>query len=63
MEFLADAAWYETAGTIIAMVIGMSNVVTMSFPSIIGKTWYDIPMKLLNFLSLNVFKNKNADAE
>ena len=58
--FLAD----ETIATIIKYVtalIALSNVITMLFPSVIGNKIYDTIMKVLNFFSLNVLKNKNAD--
>jgi hypothetical protein len=58
--FLTD----ETIATIIkyvAALIALSNVITMLFPSVIGNKIYDAVMKVLNFLSLNILKNKNAD--
>ena len=52
-------AWYHA----ITAVIASASAITMLTPTKRDDKIYDIIMKILNFLSLNVLKNKNADAE
>ena len=54
-ETIAAIFKYVTAA------IALANVITMFFPSVIGNKIYDTVMKVLNFFSLNIRKNKNAD--
>ena len=61
LDFFTDTTWYEQAGAIVGMLILVANAITAAFPSVIGNKAYDIPMKVLNFLAMNVFHNKNAD--
>ena len=44
-----------------ALVVAISNIITMLFPSVSSSPAYNFIMKILNFLSLNILKNKNAD--
>ncbi len=50
-----------TAG--IAIIVAIANVVTMVMPSVGQNPIYNKVMGFLNVISLNIFKNKNADAE
>lgn len=45
----------------VAAVVGLANMITMWFPSVKENKVYNFFMKILNWLSLNVIKNKNAD--
>lgn len=49
-------------GMYAGMVIGIANIITASFPSIGENKYYNFVMKVLNALSMNFGKNKNADA-
>lgn len=51
------------AGGIIGVFIALANVVTMFSPSTGNNKIYNMIMAFLNALSLNIGKNKNADAE
>jgi len=53
--------WLQDVGVYIGAVVGCANVVTMSFPSVKENKIYNVAMGILNILSLNIFKNKNAD--
>jgi len=44
-----------------ALLIAIANIITMLFPSVSTSPVYNAVMKVLNFLSLNILKNKNAD--
>ena len=44
-----------------ALVVAVANIITMLFPSVSNSPVYNFVMKVLNFLSLNILKNKNAD--
>jgi len=57
MEFLANS----TAATCIAFTIALANMVTAIMPSVKGNEIYDTVMRVLNWLSLNVGKNRNSD--
>ena len=46
---------------IIAYLIVTANFITVFSPSVTESKTYNIVMKVLNWLSLNVGKNKNAD--
>ena len=48
-------------GAVVGMFVGIANVITMLMPSTTNSKAYNIVMKVLNWLSLNVLKNKNAD--
>lgn len=50
-------AWYHA----ITAVIASASAITMLTPTTTDDKIYNGVMKVLNFLSLNVFKNKNAD--
>ena len=45
----------------VPVVIALANVVTMLFPSVGTNKFYNMAMKVLNTVSLNIAKNKNAD--
>ena len=55
-EFLAKAFAVYT------VIVTIANMITMLLPSVTTNPVYNIVMKILNFLSLNILKNKNADA-
>lgn len=64
MEFflsLLNENQLALVAAIVGVLVAASNLVTMFFPSVIGHPAYDFFMKVLNALSLNVGKNKNAD--
>jgi hypothetical protein len=44
-----------------ALLVAIANIVTMLLPSVSTNPVYNAVMKVLNFLSLNILKNKNAD--
>ena len=44
-----------------ALIVAIANIITMLFPSVSNSPVYNFVMKILNFLSLNILKNKNAD--
>jgi hypothetical protein len=46
----------------VSVIIGVANAITASFPSVKENVYYNFVMKILNFISLNVKHNKNADA-
>jgi len=54
-DILAKIAMYYAA------IIAIANVITMLFPSVSNNAIYNGIMKVLNFISLNILKNKNAD--
>lgn len=54
-EFLALALG------IYAVIVAVANLITMLVPSVKENKFYNFVMKVLNFLALNVLKNKNAD--
>jgi uncharacterized protein YggT (Ycf19 family) len=45
----------------VATVIGLANMITIWFPSVKENKVYNFIMKILNWVSLNIIKNKNAD--
>lgn len=51
---------------LVTLLVGLptlaANIVTAFAPSVIGKWWYDWPMRLLNLLAFNFARNRNADA-
>ena len=51
----------EQIGIVVAALIAIANVITMLSPSVSNNKVYNLIMKILNFVSLNVLKNKNAD--
>ena len=58
MDFFMNQPWYAMAGEIVLF----ANTVTMAMPT----RWrdnivMDYMFKMLNFLAMNVFKNKNMD--
>ena len=58
MDFFMNQPWYAMAGEIVLF----ANTVTMAMPT----RWrdnivMDYMFKILNFLAMNVFKNKNMD--
>tara|TARA_R110002012_G_scaffold116121_3_gene263541 strand:- start:580 stop:774 length:195 start_codon:yes stop_codon:yes gene_type:complete len=57
MEFLEN----NTAATCVAFTIALANMVTAVMPSVKGHEVYDTVMRVLNWLSLNVGKNRNGD--
>lgn len=48
-------------GLVYALIVAIANIVTMLSPSVSNSPTYNFIMKILNFLSLNILKNKNAD--
>ena len=58
MDFFMSQPWYAMAGEIVLF----ANTVTMAMPT----RWrdnivMDYMFKMLNFLAMNIFKNKNMD--
>ena len=45
----------------VGSAITIANAITACFPSVGENKYYNIVMKILNFISINVLKNKNAD--
>ena len=45
----------------VGVVMGVANAITASFPSVKENSFYNLVMKVLNFLAGNFGKNKNAD--
>jgi len=48
-------------GAAAAFAVAGANLITMFFPSVKENSIYNSIMKVLNMVSLNVGKNKNAD--
>ncbi len=46
----------------VGIILGIANAITASFPSVKENKVYNVVMNILNFLALNIGKNKNADA-
>ena len=46
----------------VGVILGIANAVTASFPSVKENAIYNFVMKILNFLAMNIGKNKNHDA-
>lgn len=44
-----------------AFAVTGANLITMFFPSVKDNAFYNGAMKILNMVSMNVGKNKNAD--
>jgi len=61
MEFLTDFIGSDKCVAVIAFFVAVANVVTAVMPSVKGNEIYDTVMKVLNWMSLNVGKNRNAD--
>lgn len=57
MEFLENS----TAAACVAFTIALANMITAVMPSVKGNEVYDTVMRVLNWLSLNVGKNRNSD--
>lgn len=49
------------AGSVYAVLIAIANLITMLLPSVKDSKIYNAIMKVLNFIALNILKNKNAD--
>ena len=47
----------------VGVVVGLANAITSVFPSVKENKIYNLVMKVLNFLAVNIGKNKNADAK
>lgn len=50
-------AWLAVATSI----VGFASTITMLTPTDVDNKWVDGALRLLNWISLNIFKNKNAD--
>ena len=61
MEMLTGLLNDNTAVTCVAFMIALANMVTAVMPSVKGNEVYDTIMRVLNWLSLNVGKNRNSD--
>ena len=61
MEMLTGFINDNTAVTCIAFMIALANMVTAVMPSVKGNEVYDTVMRVLNWASLNVGKNRNSD--
>jgi len=64
MEFLLNLLnenQLALVGAGVGMLVGIANFITMFLPSVGQNPIYNKVMKLLNMVSLNVGKNKNAD--
>jgi len=48
-------------GGVYALLISVANLITMLMPSVKDNKVYNFVMKILNFIALNILKNKNAD--
>ncbi len=58
LESLSTQPWYAIAGE----VVMTANLITASLPTRFkDNPFMDFMMSALNFLAVNVFKNKNAD--
>ena len=62
LSTLFSADFLAKATAILTAIITIANLITMLTPSVTKSPIYNAIMKVLNFLSLNIFKNKNADA-
>lgn len=66
MEFITNLISPETLETIaqwVVVIVTIASAVGTALPSVGNNKIYNFAMKALNFLALNVGKNKNADAE
>jgi|TARA_R110000803_G_scaffold33773_1_gene73939 hypothetical protein len=61
MEMLTGLLNDNTAVTCVAFMVALANVVTAIMPSVKGNEVYDTVMRVLNWASLNVGKNRNSD--
>ncbi len=61
MEMLTGMLSGNTAASCVAFTIALANFVTAIMPSVKGHEVYDTVMRVLNWLSLNVGKNRNSD--
>jgi uncharacterized ion transporter superfamily protein YfcC len=61
MDFLTSFISSESCVAIIAMIVALANVVTVLMPSVKGNETYDTVMRVVNWASLNVGNNRNAD--
>ncbi len=73
MEEVQTVGWFMSAWTwlttgdmgawvsVITIVITAANGITMLFPSTANNAFINAVLKVLNFLAVNVLKNKNAD--
>lgn len=61
MEILTGLLSDNMAVTGIALMIALANMVTAIMPSVKGNEVYDTVMRVLNWISLNVGKNRNSD--
>ncbi len=61
MEMLTGLLNDNTAVTCVAFMVALANVITAVMPSVKGNEVYDTVMRVLNWASLNVGKNRNSD--
>ncbi len=64
--FMSAWTWITTGDmgawvSVITIVVTAANAVTMIFPSTANNAFLNAVLKILNFLAVNVLKNRNAD--
>lgn len=58
----SQPGWLNWMMIVMAFFVAGANAITASLPSTVqGSAWYNMGMKLLNFLAMNFGKNKNSD--
>ena len=45
----------------VGVIVGLANAITAALPSVKDNKIYNFVMKILNYLAVNIGKNKNAD--
>lgn len=65
--FMTAWDWFTTGDmgawvSVITIVVTAANGITMIFPSTANNAFLNAVLKILNFLAVNVLKNRNADA-
>jgi hypothetical protein len=65
--FMTIWNWFTTGDmgawvSAITIIVTAANGITMLFPSTANNAFLGAILKILNFLAINVLKNKNADA-
>ena len=63
IDMVLNGPWGDKLLVLVPAAISIANVITMLSPSVSESKVYNIIMKILNVVSLNIVKNKNADAE
>ena len=64
--FMSAWTWLTTGDlgawvAVITFVIAVANAATVAFPSTANNPFLNLVLRVLNFLAVNVLKNKNAD--